>query len=73
MPHLLNLRNLNAFGDSAGVQYREPVAQLQDGYKIVGDVEQSRSVPAVQLSQQLEDLCLSDRIQRACRFVGNED
>ena len=73
MLRLLDLRNLNTFGDGAGVQYGEPVAQLQDGDKIVGDVEQSRSVPAVQLPQQLQDLSLSDRVQGARRFVGYED
>ena len=70
---LLYLRNLNAFSDSAGVQYGEPVAQMQDGDNIVGDVEQRRSVPTVQLPQQLQDLRLSDRVQGARRFVGYED
>ena len=54
MQCLLDLRNRKAFGDCAPVQYSEPAAQLQDGDKIVGDVEQSRSMPAVQLPQQLE-------------------
>ena len=47
MPGLLDLRNLRALGDGAAVQHREPVAQLQYRYKIMGDVEQCRSVSPV--------------------------
>ena len=73
MLRMFDLRNGNTFGDGAGVQDGEPVAQLQNGHKIVGYVEQSRSMPAVQLPQQLENLCLSDRVQGTRRFVGYED
>src|ERR1022692_3407605 len=58
--------------NSSGVQYGDPVAQLQDRDQIVRNVKQTCSVCAIQLSEQTNDLYLGDRIKGAGWLVRHD-
>jgi hypothetical protein len=73
MLRLLDLRNRHALHNSARVQHREPVAQLQDGKQVMGDIKEGGSMATGQLPQQLDDLSLGYRVEGTGGLVGYQD
>ena len=61
-----------AFRNLAFVENANPMAQGSNGEQVVRNIKDGRSHIAVQCREELEDFGLSDGIQRAGRFVGEE-
>jgi hypothetical protein len=60
------------FDHDAAVQHHDPVGQVGDDTHVMRDEQDADAEPGAQGTQQLQDLSLSRHVERARRFVGDQ-
>ncbi len=61
------------FHQDAGLHYRDPIGDLGDHAKVVGDEDDAVAVHVAQPPDQGQDLRLGGDVQRRGRLVGDQD
>jgi hypothetical protein len=62
-----------ALNDRSMIEDRDAVAKPHDGDEVVGNIEQTGPVPAIQVAEQIDNLHLGDGIKRAGRLIRDDE
>ena len=64
--------DVRALDDRAGVHHRDPVGDVGDHAEVVGDQDQAHLALLAELGEQVHDLGLDGHVQRGGRLVGDQ-
>ena len=70
---LVNGLGVAELDDLSLVHHRDPVRDVTHDRQVVGDEDVRQSELLLQVLHQVHDLCLNRDVERADRFIGNED
>ena len=59
------------FDDAAGVHDGDAIGHLRDDSEVMGDEQESKAHPTLQVAEQVEDLCLDRDVERRRRLVSD--
>ncbi|MNI56483.1 hypothetical protein D3C73_1114900 [compost metagenome] len=64
--------DIRLFDDLPGIHYDHPVAHLGNDAKIMRNHQNGHALALLQITHQIEDLCLDRYIERCGRLIGNQ-
>ena len=71
--HLEQRPHGSLLDDPPGIHHGNAIGGVSDDAEVVRDEQQRKAEVVLELTQQVEDLCLDRHVERCRRFVGDDE